>query len=231
MKGKKNHYEILGVSPLAEDSVIAAAYKNLAKKYHPDVTTDPGASDRMKELNCAYEVLRDSEKRKQYNLGLGDEFGRIFRTNTPAPVPKPAQPDNMGFNLPGINPALIIVSVIIILSFLVVAGGENMSFVDRVFNLITGDTDKHEVPEGGLIYVSIKGSQFEPGKLKVVKGATIRWTNMDSAIHIISGNGFQSPPLDKRDTWEYKFNNTGVFEYNCSSHTYMLPGKIIVTSP
>jgi plastocyanin len=229
MKGKKNHYEILGVSPSAGLDAVTAAYKNLAKQYHPDVTTDPGASDRMKELNIAYEVLRDSEKRKQYNQGLGDELGSIFKTHTPAPVPKPAPPDNMGFNLSDINPALTIVSVIIILSLLVVAVGENMSFVDRVFNLIEGHTDERELPDGGLIYVSIKGSQFEPGDLKVVKGATIRWTNMDSAIHIISGNGFQSPHLDKRDTWEHKFNNTGVFEYKCSSHPYMLPGKLTVT--
>jgi curved DNA-binding protein len=62
-----DYYEILQPSPDAEQEVIEAAYRRLARKYHPDVSKDPGASDRMRLLNQAFEVLGDPATRAAYD--------------------------------------------------------------------------------------------------------------------------------------------------------------------
>jgi len=67
----KDYYAILGVSRTATDKDIKLAYRRLARKYHPDVNPgDKSAEGRFKEINEAYEVLSDPEKRKKY-----DQFG------------------------------------------------------------------------------------------------------------------------------------------------------------
>ncbi|MET0328836.1 MAG: DnaJ domain-containing protein, partial [Luteimonas sp.] len=63
----KDYYEILGVEPNAGDAEIKTAYRRLARKYHPDVSKEPGAEDTFKSVNEAYEALRDPEKRKAYD--------------------------------------------------------------------------------------------------------------------------------------------------------------------
>ena len=64
-------YQILQVDPLAEPEVIEAAFRRLAIKYHPDTSTDPQASDKMRAILEAKEVLGDPAKRKAYNRSLG----------------------------------------------------------------------------------------------------------------------------------------------------------------
>lgn len=84
------------------------------------------------------------------------------------------------------------------------------------------------VTEPTTVDVDIVGSAFNPSVLRVVNGTTVRWTNWDSATYIIMGNGFRSPELNRRDIWNYTFNETGIFEYNVSDHPRILPGRIIV---
>jgi molecular chaperone DnaJ len=64
---KRDYYEILSISKGATDDEIKSAFRKLARQFHPDVNNDPNAEDRFKEINEAYAVLSDQEKRDAYN--------------------------------------------------------------------------------------------------------------------------------------------------------------------
>ena len=70
MAEKRDYYEVLGVSKSASDDEIKKAYRQIAKKYHPDVNPSREAADIFKEASEAYAILSDPDKRKQY-----DQFG------------------------------------------------------------------------------------------------------------------------------------------------------------
>ena len=70
MANKRDYYEVLGLSKGASDDDIKKAYRKLAKKYHPDVNKEPGAEEKFKEINEAYSVLTDPQKKAAY-----DQFG------------------------------------------------------------------------------------------------------------------------------------------------------------
>jgi len=77
----KDYYKLLGVSRSSSKDEIAKAFKKLARKYHPDLNPNSkGAEDKFKEINEAYEVLKDSKKRKLYDqFGSNWEHGQNFQ--------------------------------------------------------------------------------------------------------------------------------------------------------
>ncbi len=71
MADKRDYYEVLGVSKTATEDELKKAYRKLARKYHPDLNKDdPQAADKFKEVNEAYSVLSDAQKRAAY-----DQYG------------------------------------------------------------------------------------------------------------------------------------------------------------
>ena len=67
---KRDYYDVLGVDKSASDAEIKSAFRKLAKKYHPDLNKEPDAAEKFKEVQEAYDVLGDEQKRKTY-----DQYG------------------------------------------------------------------------------------------------------------------------------------------------------------
>ena len=67
----RDYYEVLGLGKGASDDEIKAAFRKLARVYHPDVSKEENAEEKFKEINEAYGVLSDSDKRARY-----DRFGK-----------------------------------------------------------------------------------------------------------------------------------------------------------
>jgi len=63
----QDHYAKLGVSPIATQDLIKAAYRKKAAQYHPDKNPSPDAATRFREVQEAYEVISDAERRKAYD--------------------------------------------------------------------------------------------------------------------------------------------------------------------
>src|SRR5450759_1857514 len=71
MAAERDLYEVLGVERTADDAEIKRAFRKLAQQWHPDVNKEPKAQDRFKEINEAYQVLSDPQRRQTYDM-----FGR-----------------------------------------------------------------------------------------------------------------------------------------------------------
>jgi len=71
----KSLYTTLEISPSASEAEIKKAYRKLARQYHPDVNKDPAAEEKFKEINAAYEVLSDKDKKAKYDQYGDSMFG------------------------------------------------------------------------------------------------------------------------------------------------------------
>jgi curved DNA-binding protein CbpA len=117
MSSQKNYYKVLQVDPLAEPEVITAAYKRLSIKYHPDSNPARGATERMQEINEAYQVLKDPAKRRQYDLSR-DRYGAWDSRPPPGPEPPPARPrENSDDTTIKPTPARTLANMIVSLTF------------------------------------------------------------------------------------------------------------------
>lgn len=100
----KDYYKVLGVERTASDDEVRKAYRKLARKYHPDVSKEPDAELKMRDLNEANDVLRDKEKRAAYDA-LAD---RVARGGSPDGDFRPPPGWDEGFEFhrgPGQGPA------------------------------------------------------------------------------------------------------------------------------
>jgi curved DNA-binding protein len=89
----KDYYEVLGVSRTASSDEVQKAFRGLARKHHPDVSKEAKAEDKFKEINEAYEVLKDSEKR-----GLYDKYGPAWKAISEGRQPPPGA-ENVRFDM------------------------------------------------------------------------------------------------------------------------------------
>jgi len=115
MAEKKDYYEVLGVDRSASEDDVKKAFRKLAFQYHPDHNREDGATEKFKEINEAYEVLSDANKRASYDryghnggrefegfdFGLGDIFEAFFGGTTTATrqAPEKGAPLNYGITL------------------------------------------------------------------------------------------------------------------------------------
>ena len=107
----KDYYKVMGVARDATEAQIKQAYRKLARKYHPDVSKEPDAEARFKDVGEAYEVLRSPEKRAAYDqLGAGPRPGQDFR---------PPPDFGAGFEFSGAGPGA--------------AGGDYSDFFESLF--------------------------------------------------------------------------------------------------
>lgn len=87
-----------------------------------------------------------------------------------------------------------------------------------------------DVTEGSSVAATISGFAFNPGSLKVHKGATVTWTNNDGASHTVTSDSgaFDSGTLHNGGSFSFTFNDTGTFAYHCSFHSGMTASVIVV---
>ena len=72
---EQDYYSVLGIDKKADKQAIKSAYRQKARKFHPDVNKEPGAEDTFKSISNAYEVLSDDEKRGIYDRSVSSPFG------------------------------------------------------------------------------------------------------------------------------------------------------------
>ena len=77
----QDYYQILGVPRHADEGEIKKAYRKLARKYHPDVNQGADSEEKFKQVNEAYEVLKDADKRQAYDrFGADWKHGQQFES-------------------------------------------------------------------------------------------------------------------------------------------------------
>ena len=72
------HYQILGISRNANSTQIKTAYRKQVRKYHPDLNKSPSAEKMFREIDNAYNILKNSKRRRKYDLTLGVKTTKIY---------------------------------------------------------------------------------------------------------------------------------------------------------
>jgi hypothetical protein len=94
---ERDPYRVLGVDPSADDTVIAGAYRALARRHHPDVSPHPDAERRMAEINAAWGTLRDPERRRAWDEEHGvDRQGPVVGGGGPGARPARGNGSSIG---------------------------------------------------------------------------------------------------------------------------------------
>jgi len=143
----KDYYDTLGVKPDASEAEIKAAFRKLARKYHPDKNKEAGAEDKFKAVNEANEVLRDPEKRRAYdNVRAGGyRGGEQFR-----PPPGWGQGQNFDFGGGG--------------------GGDFSDFFESLFGRAAGGQGQARASRGGDVQAQVQielQTAFDGGRTRV----------------------------------------------------------------
>jgi DnaJ-class molecular chaperone len=156
MAQEPDYYEILQVHPSAEAEVIDAAYRRLARKYHPDVNTRVDASERMKQINAAFEVLGNSAARSEYDrrrghAGDAHASSSAHTENAGAPL----QPQTTHEGSEGFDVAANLFRGIESVGGRLFLTPDTLLFKSHRFNLQTGET---EIPMSDVREVTLKNT-------------------------------------------------------------------------
>lgn len=117
-----------------------------------------------------------------------------------------------------------IILISVILSIIFIAGCQSTSTTSQ--QSTTKAISATAQPAGNAA-VTISGFEFNPGTLTVKTGTSVTWTNQDTAPHTISASSFSSQRLNKGDSYTFKFDKAGTYDYSCGIHPSM-KGKVIV---
>lgn len=83
-------------------------------------------------------------------------------------------------------------------------------------------------PAANATAVTIANFAFTPGEVTIKAGDTVTWTNNDTVAHTVTGNGFDSGSIPQGGTYSHTFDTAGSFDYHCTFHPQMAPGKVTV---
>jgi plastocyanin len=87
--------------------------------------------------------------------------------------------------------------------------------------LFTATLTAASVSAQKTVDVSIQGFAFNPASVQISTGDTVKWTNMDSVDHTVTGSTFNSGMIHTGQSFEFRFTTPGVFDYHCSIHPSM----------
>ena len=185
---KRDYYEVLGIDKTADPATIKKAYRKLAKKYHPDSNVgNEAAAEKFKEVNEAYDILSDPEKKKLY-----DQFGHAAFDGTGA-AGAGSYGANGGFGSDG--------------SFTGGFGGFSGNGGFRGFHTSDGHTFHFEGGEGDDIFGDIFGSMFGGGKKSRFTGGFHQDGSGFNGFHGYSGFGAdpssEKAVMHRRDQYQF----------------------------
>lgn len=149
----KDYYEVLGVSATSDFVVIKAAYKAMMLKHHPDTNTTPGASGKAKELNEAYAILSDPQRRAAYDSSRESNAKRDKQgTAPPPPFPENDEPSDSAKDREeprkayGVKGAYVLAAIAIAIALFGVLARSDSSASNPTASFASASPDQTEAP-------------------------------------------------------------------------------------